>query len=147
MNVSAAGQAAIEWTQAPALPDAIGFAGSFAGVSGDALLVGGGANFPDRPPWQGGTKVWHDRVFAFDADNNRWLDAGRLPQPNGYGVSVTVPDGLVLIGGGDAVKNFADAWLARYDADTRRVSFTRWPNLPVPLAMAAGALVEKTIYV
>lgn len=147
MNVSAAGQAAIEWTQVSALPDAIGFAGSFAGVSGGTLLVAGGANFPERPPWQGGTKVWHDRVFAFDTDNDRWSDAGRLPQPNGYGVSVTVPSGLVLIGGGDATRNFADVWLARYDAETRQTSFTRWPNLPVPLAMAAGALVEQTIYV
>ena len=37
-----------------------------AGVSGGALLVAGGANFPDKKPWQGGTKVWYDTVFVLD---------------------------------------------------------------------------------
>jgi N-acetylneuraminic acid mutarotase len=135
----------LEWHSLPALPDAIGFAGSFAGVSADALLVAGGANFPDRPPWEGGKKVWHDRIFALVPGARQWTDAGRLPCPNGYGISVTVPQGVVLIGGGDATRSFADVWLARFDG--RAVSFTAWPTLPMPLAMAAGALVGRTIYV
>ena len=145
MNASAADKTSIEWAQAPALPDAIGFAGSFSGVSQGTLLVAGGANFPDRPPWQGGTKVWHDRVFALESSADRWKEVGHLPCRNGYGVSLTVPDGLVLIGGGDAEHHFADVWLARYASG--RVSFARWPSLPVPLAMAAGALVQRTLYV
>src|SRR5262245_23532811 len=35
------------WTQLPPLPDREGFAGAFAGVTGGALIVAGGANFPD----------------------------------------------------------------------------------------------------
>src|SRR4051794_9202194 len=41
------------WTQLPSLPDPEGFASAFAGVSHDALLVAGGANFPDKRPWDG----------------------------------------------------------------------------------------------
>ena len=52
------------WERLPSLPDREGFAGLFAGVSGGALLVAGGANFPDAKPWEGGKKVWYDTVFV-----------------------------------------------------------------------------------
>ena len=46
----------LTWTSLPPLPDPIGFAGAFAGVADGALLVAGGANFPDLPPWDKGKK-------------------------------------------------------------------------------------------
>ncbi|MFO0044239.1 MAG: galactose oxidase, partial [Armatimonadota bacterium] len=52
------------WKQLPPLPDPEGFAAPFAGMSHNQLLVAGGANFPDKRPWEGGTKVWYDKVFA-----------------------------------------------------------------------------------
>ena len=145
MTSFSSAQSSIEWQSLPSLPDPIGFAGSFAGVSNGSLLVAGGANFPERPPWEGGTKVWHDRIFALAPNAAEWTDAGRLPRPNGYGVSVTVPDGVVLIGGGDPEGHFAEVWLAQHDGV--RVRLTAWPALPKPLAMAAGALVQGTIYI
>ena len=59
MLISTAGSAQITkkanqfaWGELPAIPDNFGFAGSFSGVSGDALIVAGGANFPDGgAPW------------------------------------------------------------------------------------------------
>jgi hypothetical protein len=51
----------LKWASLPPLPDREGYAGSFAGVSDGVLLVAGGANFQDRRPWEGGTKVWYDR--------------------------------------------------------------------------------------
>ncbi|HCN76145.1 MAG TPA: galactose oxidase, partial [Verrucomicrobiales bacterium] len=87
--------AEISWSPLPALPDAEGFAGSFAGVSGGALLVAGGANFPDAPPWRGGTKTWYDGIFALDRPDGAWRGAGRLPRPHGYGVSLSIPQRLV----------------------------------------------------
>ncbi len=40
----------LQWRALPSLPDREGFAGMFAGVTGDALLLAGGANFPDQRP-------------------------------------------------------------------------------------------------
>lgn len=134
----------LDWKQLPALPDREGFAGSYAGTSGGALLVAGGANFPDQRPWEGGTKIWYDRVFILEAPSAAWRDAGRLPNAGGYGVSVNTADGVVMIGGGDAKRNFDEVWLARWTEKT--VAFTAWPRLPKPLAMAAGALVGRTIF-
>ena len=145
MNSSLCLGASLVWKPLPALPDREGFAGSFAGVTGDTLFVAGGANFPDKRPWEGGTKVWYDRVFALTPGATAWRDAGRLPCLNGYGVSISVPEGLVIIGGGDAKRNFAVVLLAHWDGHA--MSFIAWPALPKPLAQAAGACVGRTIYV
>lgn len=135
----------LDWKPLPAIPDREGFAGSYAGSHHEALLVAGGANFPDKRPWEGGTKIWYDRVFVLEPDTASWRETGKLPMPGGYGVSVNIPDGVIVIGGGDAKRNFNEVWLWRWDG--KAVSFTPWPRLPKPLAMAAGALVGKTIYV
>ena len=52
---------AIQWNVLPERPVAVG--GQYAGVSGGALLAGGGAHFP-TPLFEGGSKVWVDSVFA-----------------------------------------------------------------------------------
>ena len=69
---SDASAAAVDFAQLPELPPAVGQtqqagqAAPFAGVQGDALVVGGGANFPITMPWDGGTKVWWDDVFVLE---------------------------------------------------------------------------------
>ncbi|HEY1049903.1 MAG TPA: hypothetical protein VGE39_09120, partial [Prosthecobacter sp.] len=57
---------ATAWKRLPDVPDERGFAGSFAGVSGGSLIVAGGTHFIDKMPWEGGTKLWYDTVFALD---------------------------------------------------------------------------------
>jgi N-acetylneuraminic acid mutarotase len=84
-------------------------------------------------------------VFALEPGSPAWRDAGRLPCANGYGVSVNIEDGFVLIGGGDAKRNFAEVWLARWNG--RTVKFEAWPALPKPLAMCGGACAGRTVYV
>lgn len=137
--------APLQWEQLPPIPDAVGFAGSYAGVSQDVLLVAGGANFPDKLPWEGGTKVWHDRIFALERGASAWREAGRLPQAAGYGVSLSTAEGVLLIGGGDARRNFSDVLRTRWNGEA--VEFEKLPALPVPLAMQAGALLGRTVYI
>ncbi|HLU88819.1 MAG TPA: hypothetical protein VKZ51_03230, partial [Cyclobacteriaceae bacterium] len=52
----------IKWADMPAIPDKEGFAGMYAGVSNGVLIGAGGANFPDKKPWEGGEKVWYDHI-------------------------------------------------------------------------------------
>jgi len=65
----------LDWRQLPPLPDPTGFAGPFAGTSGGALIVAGGANFPDKMPWEGGRKVWYDTAYVLDRTNGAWRGA------------------------------------------------------------------------
>lgn len=134
-----------EWSRLPPLPDSRGVAGAFAGVSGGALLVAGGANFPDRPPWEGGRKVWHDRVYVLERPAGRWKVAGGLPRPLAYGVSVTFRGGLVCVGGSGPDRHFADAF--RLDWDGSKLVRTPLPPLPTPLANACGAIVGDVLHV
>ena len=86
----------MRWTRLPETPNAPGFGGAFVGTSGDLLLCGGGSNFPDKPAWDGGVKVWHDEVFSLSSTRSKkWASLGKLPRPCGYGVSVSIRQGLL----------------------------------------------------
>jgi len=91
------------WTRLPSLSDTLGVASAFAGISGNHLLVVGGANFPDTPPWAGGTKTWHDTVYGLNLDHNKWAIVGKLPRPIAYGISLPQNDSVICIGGSDAL--------------------------------------------
>lgn len=134
-----------EWKRLPSLPDKEGFAGAFAGMSGGALIFAGGANFPDKKPWEGGTKVWYDRVFVLEGPQAEWRLAGKLPRPLGYGVSVTHRGGVICVGGSDAERHYADAF--RLDWRNGKLVTTHLPPLPMTLANASGALVGETLYI
>jgi N-acetylneuraminic acid mutarotase len=138
-------ETAIEWRQLPPLPDTIGFAGSFAGTSGGALIVAGGANFPDKLPWEGGRKVWYDTVFVLERTKGAWRGGFKLPRPLGYGVSVTTRDGVVCIGGSDAKQHVREVFMLAWQRG--ELSTRPLPPLPGPLANSGGAIVGETIYV
>lgn len=134
-----------DWTPLPSLPDKEGFAGAFAGVAGGALLVAGGTNFPDKMPWDGGTKTWYDQIQVLTNFSGRWRTVGSLPKPNGYGVSLTIRGGMLIIGGGDASVHFREVWRLGFDGE--KVSTAALPSLPKPCAYMAGAADDLVVYV
>lgn len=144
LSLSAA-RADLVWSELPPLPDSVGFAGSFAGISNDTLLVAGGANFPDGAPWDGGSKVWHDRIFALKQNASEWQEVGKLPRPLGYGVSISTPQGVICIGGSDERAHYAEVLRLKYNG--AELEIENLPPLPVALANMAGALVDGTIHV
>lgn len=135
----------LHWTKLPNLPDREGFASMFAGVHKDALIVAGGANFPDKRPWEGGTKIWHDTVFALEKPDGAWKTIGKLPRPLGYGVTVSTKDGLICIGGSDASGHHADVF--QLSLNKGSLTTSPLPPLPKPCANICGALLGNTIYV
>jgi N-acetylneuraminate epimerase len=134
----------LQWNPLPALPDAEGFASAFAGVSQGALLVAGGANFPGKRPWEGGTKVWYDEVFVLESPEGPWRLGGRLPKPNAYGVSFSTPQGVVCAGGGDAREHWRDVFLLTWDG--AKVQAKELPPLPDPVAFGSGAALGSEVY-
>ena len=133
------------WKKLPPIPDARGFAGPFAGGSNGALIVAGGANFPDKMPWEGGAKAWHDCVFVLEKPDGQWRRAGTLPRPLGYGVALTTYAGLLCIGGSDAKEHHRSVFLLRHEAG--KVSTKPLPDLPRPCANACGAIMGGKVYV
>ena len=133
------------WSRLAPLPDPLGVASPFTGVSGGALLVAGGANFPDKMPWEGGKKVWHDRVWVLEQPGATWKEAGALPRPLAYGVSVTLKNKLFCLGGSDASRHHASVFTLEWK-NGKLTAISEAP-LPLPLALAAGAVDDNdTIY-
>ncbi len=98
----------IEWQALPDIPDPLGLAGPIVGQTNGAILFAGGANFPDAPPWKGGKKTFSSRVHVLGTDGKWITDAGKLPRPIGYGVSITTDRGVIVVGGCDATQCYAD---------------------------------------
>jgi len=134
-----------DWERLPNLPNEEGIAGAFGGTSNGALLVAGGANFPDAKPWDGGKKVWYDTIFVLKKPDGEWRSAGTLPRPLAYGVSLTHHDAVVCVGGSDANRHYADAF--RLQWKNGELTTSSLPSLPQPLANASGAVVGDHLYV
>lgn len=135
----------MSWKPLPPIPDREGFAAAFSGVSGNALLVAGGANFPSLRPWEGGKKTWYDSIFVLAAPDGVWKTGFRIPRPVAYGVSVTAAEGVVCIGGGDAQRHYTDVFRLEWQKGTIRT--VRLPSLPRPCAFMSGALAGRVVYV
>lgn len=134
-----------QWSPLPELPDREGFAAMYAGTSQGALVVAGGANFPDKRPWEGGTKVWYDDVWVLDKPDGNWRRTGKLPQALGYGVSVTWKDEVLCLGGSNAEGHHAEVFSLRLNAE--KVSVKEYPSLPKACANFCGALIGDVVYV
>ncbi|MGC3992223.1 MAG: galactose oxidase [Chthoniobacteraceae bacterium] len=133
------------WHSLPPLPDLEGFAAPFAGVHEGALIVAGGANFPEKRPWEGGTKAWYDTVYVLKTPEGKWQAAGKLPTPLGYGVSLSTPAGVVCAGGSDAERHHREVFLLTLKDGI--ASTTSLPPLPKPCANACGALAGSILYI
>lgn len=136
---------ALDWQQLPSLPDKEGFAGMFAGVSNSTLLAAGGANFPDKKPWEGGTKLWYDRVFALEKPDGEWRVAGTLPHACGYGLSLTIDEGVLCIGGADTTTHYRECFVM--SSSDNKLHFKSLPSLPQPCANMSGACIGRTVFI
>ena len=135
----------MHWEKLPSIPDREGFAGPFAGVSGGALIVAGGANIPGDKWADPFVKKWYDSVFVLTKPDGKWRTGSKLPHPLGYGVSISANDSLICLGGSDSTKHYADVFALKWkDGKFARKAL---PSLPEPCANACGALVGGTIYV
>lgn len=144
-TLSAMSASLLHFSKLPNIPDPEGFAGSYAGVAAGQLIVAGGANFPDKKPWENGKKVWYDTVFALEKPDGQWKVVGTLPGPRAYGVSVTTDEGVVCLGGSDAERHHAEVFLLSLSEG--RLKTKSLPSLPVAFANGASAILDHTILV
>jgi N-acetylneuraminic acid mutarotase len=128
----------------PDLPNTVGFAGPFVGVAGKALIVAGGTNFPDAPPWSGGTKTWHDAAYVLSSPDAQWRERFKLPRPLAYGVSISTEAGLVCIGGCTETENVADVFVLKWDGE--QLTHESMAPLPAPSSCQAGVQIGSKIY-
>jgi N-acetylneuraminic acid mutarotase len=145
LAVAAESAAAPAWTARPAYPLAPGMAGISAGAHGGVLIAAGGANFPERMPWDGGRKVYYDEIFVLAPGASSWRPAGKLPERRAYAACVSLPGGVLLIGGENSETVFGDTLWLRWDG--RAVVTERGAALPAPRTSQVAAVLDGRVYV
>jgi N-acetylneuraminate epimerase len=145
----------IEWTVAALVPpedgmqEQPGVAGPVTGIIGDHLLVAGGANFPEGMPWRGAKKIYQDDIYLFEKKNGQLVNgrvfSQKLPASIAYCASVTIPEGLVYIGGENENGISDKVVLTRYKNGA--IHFSELPSLPLPLTALAAVYHDHKIYV
>lgn len=128
-----------------------GVAGAFCGLIEDELFIAGGANFPEGFPWTGGKKTWWSTLYSaknISSGNPEWKVYNNfLGLPLGYGVSIQLDRSVLLIGGCDSEKCYAELREIKQQDDSLCISTEEYPPLPVPLANAAGTICNNKIYI
>lgn len=124
----------------------VGVAGAFAGTIGDRLYVMCGTCFPNYTKSDYGEKFYSNEILEYDMGQKRWNQISEtFPNARSYGVSLTVPEGILCIGGNDGLKVFSDVTLVRQNG--AELDFQAYPSLPQPLTNMGGALIGRKVYI
>jgi cyclically-permuted mutarotase family protein len=113
-------------------------------------MVAGGANFPDKMPWEGGSKVFENTISVFSKAKGNLepiFTSTKLPFPLAYGASVSTPQGIVCVGGEDEKGSKSGVFLLKWNAQKRQVEFQPLPSLPLLLSNMLIAAKNDKIYV
>ena len=128
-----------------------GLAGPYTGMDDDVLIVAGGANFPDKMPWEGGVKTYYDEIFILQKNAGEEYSWGtvvqKIPFASAYGGAVETPYGLLCFGGNITDNCLSKSWFIDYIPGTGGVEIKPGPELPLPLTNFAFAKVDGSVYV
>lgn len=134
------------WDTTGQVADPMGYAGAYIGQAQGRAYAMGGANFPSGiPPWKGGEKVWSSRVFVLNSDGLSKEASFILPRAMGYGAYASYQDCIYIAGGSDQAGHLQATYRLNVSADSG--TFTRLPDLPVPIANCASVTVNNYWYV
>lgn len=142
------------WKSFPAISaqegyPSIGVSAMYAGINNQYLFMAGGANFPNTPVADGGKKAYYKQIFtkrinAVDAD---WAYVGDLPVTAAYGASVSIPSGVVCLGGNNDSGAFNSVLRYQISETGLLLKCDTLPQLPCKMDNFAAANDENVIYV
>lgn len=146
----------ISWEKIATVPNAdgqktfLGLAGAINGVSNDVLIVAGGSNFPDKLPWQGGEKVYYDKIFVLQKKDKiyEWNKKIKsvLPEPVAYCGITSTSMGIVYAGGENENGISDKCFLLKWNNDKKRVDAEPLPELPLPLTNISVTHIDEVVY-
>ncbi len=147
----------LQWSTAATLPADIsgkphpGLAGAISGISNNFYIIGGGANFPDAMPWEGGQKRYHKKIFLYKLGVNGSLlpvpQSQELPEELAYAAVVTTPSGIIMAGGENKNGPSRSVWLCKMDVSENKLNFISLPSLPMAITNASAATLGETVFV
>jgi len=145
----------VEWTLAAELKDSdgnrsLGFAGAINAIDNDVFIVAGGANFPDKMPWDGGKKHYANEIHVLQktTEGYAWNKAvkAKLPEPIGYCGYTSTAQGIVYAGGENNNGFSNRAYLLNWDDASESVIIKQLANLPVAITNIALTNIGHIVY-
>lgn len=145
----------VEWSIAARLKNvdgnvSLGFAGAINAVDDDVFIIAGGANFPDKMPWDGGRKYYSNEIQVLQKSTNgfawnREVNA-KLPEPIAYCGYISTSKGIVYAGGENNNGLSDKAYLLKWDGDKNNITIKQLPDLPLALTNIALTSIGNRIY-
>lgn len=117
-------------------------AGPMTGAQDGVLISAGGTDWPEP-----GKKMWHDTIYALVPGEKTWRPAGKLRGPRAYGATVSVPGGVLVMGGdrGNGPEQLCqDVFLMSWDGT--QVQITKMPDLPTPATNSMAVVLDGVVY-
>jgi N-acetylneuraminate epimerase len=145
----------ITWTLAAKVQNSdgtpsLGFAGAINAVTNDVLLVAGGANFPEKMPWDGGSKHFTKEIHILEksGDGFVWNANSRstLPIAIAYAGYTSTDLGVVYAGGENNGGISKAAYLLTWNKARQIVEVKPLPDLPLALTNLALTHLDNVVY-
>lgn len=146
----------ISWKKIACVPDAgeaktsLGLAGAINGVNNDVLIVAGGSNFADKLPWEGGKKVYYDKIFVLEKKGNEYCwnknVKSILPESIAYCGNTSTASGIAYVGGENENGISNKCFLLKWNKKENTVEVKPLPDLPLALTNVAITNIDDVIY-
>ena len=145
----------VDWTTAAQLQNSdgslsIGYAGPINGISNEVLIVSGGANFPDKMPWEGGKKSYSKTIHVLEKckDQYTWNNEVKsvLPEAIAYCGSTSTDLGVVYVGGENENGLSNKSYLLKWNAAKKEVEAKVLPDFPFAIANISLTHIGNTVY-
>ena len=145
----------VDWKTAAQLKNldgsiSIGFAGPINGISNDVLIVTGGANFPDKMPWEGGKKNYSKTIHVLEKckDVYKWneLVKSELAEPIAYCGSTSTDLGVVYVGGENEKGLSNKTYLLKWNAAKKEVDTKSLADFPIAVANISLTHIGNVVY-
>ena len=145
----------VEWKTAAQLQNedgslSLGFAGAINGISNNVLIVTGGANFPDKMPWEGGKKSYSKTIHVLKKckDEFTWIKEVNsvLAEPIAYCGTTSTDLGIVYVGGENENGLSNKSYLLKWNAAKKVVEVKSLPHFPVAVANVSLTHIDNVVY-
>ena len=145
----------VDWKTAAQLQNSdgslsIGYAGPINGISNEVLIVSGGANFPDKMPWEGGKKSYSKTIHVLEKckDQYTWNTQvkGELPEAIAYCGSTSTDLGVVYVGGENENGLSNKSYLLKWNTAKKEVEAISLPDFPLAIANISLTHIGNVVY-
>lgn len=147
--------ATIQWEKIATLENSdgsrsIGLAGAINAVNDHALIIAGGANFPDKMPWEGGKKHYSDEIHILQQLDGKYFwnkkARAKLPEPIAYCGNTSTKLGIVYAGGENEAGLSKKAFLIKFSKLENKIQVSSLPDLPDPLTNIFLTSIGNIVY-